>query len=313
VWLYARSRDQEILDNVPVPVQITLPSNQADNYNLELGGTSQVVVSFTGSPAHIRELRGMIQRNELHVDLTFTVPDERLAESRYSDTVLVDSTDIHTPPGVTPMVVEGRNRIPVTLHRLVEKRLPVRFDSALDEVVGPVEIDPPSVVVRGPQEVLDRVRAIPTVPSTQPSRSSNGPASTKVALVQELENRPVRVSPNRVTIHLPAKSRKVYELPDVPVQFLCPPNFTLRPHWLEKDERSGRLNLRLIGPTQDDAPRVYAFIDLTRGSFVSGLNHEPVQIQLPKDFQLADDAPRVIAFQLEPADFVPKSMGRVSP
>jgi hypothetical protein len=313
VWLYARSRDQEILDNVPLPVQISLPSNQADNYNLELGSTSQVIVSFTGSPMRMRELHAMLQRNDMHIGVNYAVPDERLSESRYSDTVIIESTDVHTPPGVTPMVVEGRNRIPVTLHRLVEKRLPVRFESALDEPVGPLDIDPPSVLVRGPQEVLDKIRALPTVPSTLPSRPVSGAAAavSKVPLVQELDNRPVRVSPNRVTIRLPAQSRKIYELQDVPVYFLCPPNFTLRPRFI--DDRSGKIALRLQGPVQDEPPKVYAFIELTRGSFLSGLNHEPVQLQLPKDFQLADDPPRVIAFELVPADFVPKTLGRPSP
>ena len=132
-----------------------------------------------------------------------------------------------------------------------------------------------------------------------------------MALVQELDNRPVRVSPAKVMIRLPAQTRKVYELQDVPVQFLCPPNFTLRPKFI--DERSGKINLRVQGPVQDEPPKVYAFIELTRGSFLSGLNHEPVQLQLPKDFQLADDPPRVIAFELVPADFVPKNMGRANP
>ena len=313
VWLYARSRDQEILDNVPIPVQINLPANQADNYSLELGGASQVIVSFTGPPARMRELQGMLQRNDLHVEVTFPIPDERLSESRFSDTVIIESTDVHTPPGVTPMVVEGRNRIPVTLHRLVEKLLPVRFESALDETVGPLEIDPPSVLVRGPQEVLDKVRAIPTVPSMLPPRPTSGAAAatSRVALLQELDNRPVRVAPNRVTIRLPAQSRKIYELQDVPVYFLCPPNFTLRPRFI--DERGGKIALRLLGPVQDEPPKVFAFIELTRGSFLSGLNHEPLQLQLPKDFQLADDPPRVLAFELVPADFVPKNMGRTSP
>ena len=30
VWLYARSRDQEMLDNVTVPVQVILSPRQAD-------------------------------------------------------------------------------------------------------------------------------------------------------------------------------------------------------------------------------------------------------------------------------------------
>jgi hypothetical protein len=306
VWLYARSRDQEILDNAPIPVQIVLPADQAEHYNLELGAASQVVVSFTGPPLRIRELRGMIQRNELHVEVTLPIPDERLTESRYSDTVVIESTDVHTPPGVTPMVVEGRNRIPVTLHRLIEKQLPVRFESALDEVVGPLEIDPPSVLVRGPQEVLDRARAIPTQPSVLPQRPTNSASRTMhVAVVQELEGRAVQVSPGKVTIRLPAQARKTYELQDVPVHFLCPANFTLRPRFA--DERSGKIVLRVNGPVQMETPKVFAFIELTRGSFPAGMNHEPVQIELPKDFQLADEPPGAMAFELVPVDAAPKN------
>src|SRR3954447_13826833 len=110
VWLYARSRDQETLDNVPVPVEVTLASHQADHYNLELTGSTQVVASFVGPPARIRELQGVLQRKELHVSRTLTVPDERLHESRYSDNLHIDPGDIHVPPGVTVTLVEGRNR-----------------------------------------------------------------------------------------------------------------------------------------------------------------------------------------------------------
>ena len=67
VWLYARSREQETLDNVAVPVQVTLSPRQAEQYDLELTGPSQVVLSFSGAPARMRELQGMLQRKELHV------------------------------------------------------------------------------------------------------------------------------------------------------------------------------------------------------------------------------------------------------
>src|SRR4051812_19602846 len=87
VWLYARSRDQEILDNVPIPVHVNLAASQADQYSLDLNGASQVMVSFSGPPARIRELRGILQRGELHVEYTLTVPEDRLHESRYSDTI----------------------------------------------------------------------------------------------------------------------------------------------------------------------------------------------------------------------------------
>jgi hypothetical protein len=31
IWLYARSRDQEILDNVTLPVQVSLAESEADH------------------------------------------------------------------------------------------------------------------------------------------------------------------------------------------------------------------------------------------------------------------------------------------
>jgi hypothetical protein len=304
VWLYARSRDQETLDNVPVPVQITLAAGQAEHYNVELTGASQVMVSFTGPPPRVRDVQAMLQRQELQVTITLTVPEERLNEPRYSDTVLVEASDVHAPAGLSVVMVEGRNRIPVTLHRLIERRLPVRFDHAQDEPGVQVILEPATVLVRGPQEVLDRARSVPTQPSELPTRPANAPlgaaAVGRAPLVQELEGRPVRVVPNRVTVRVPPLNRKLYDLPDVPIHFLCPANFNLRPRFY--DERMGRLHLRLQGPPQEEPPKVYAFIDLTRGRFVSGLNHEPLQLQLPKDFQLTDGPLPVRGFFLEPAD-----------
>ena len=305
VWLYARSRDQEILDNVPIPVHLTLAPHQADHYSLELNGPAQVMVSFTGSPPRIRELRGMLQRNELRIELTITVPDERLNESRYSDTIVVETSSVHAPPGVTAMTVEGRNRIPVTLHRLVERQLPVKLDHLQEELLGPVGMEPATVLVRGPQEVLDRAKAITTMPSEMPTRRADAPPNldtvTRMNLVQELEGRPVKVWPSKVTVRLPARQLRTYELNDVRVHFLCPANFLLRPHFFS--ERDGRISLRLQGPWQEEPPRVFAFIDLTKGPFTGGLNHEPLQLQLPKDFTLLAEPPRVMTFELDQPDF----------
>src|SRR5262249_34161523 len=123
-WLYLRSRDQELLDNVPIPVQVSLVPGQEEHYDLDVSGPCQVPVSFLGPPARIRELRGLLQRGELRIEITLAVPEERQEESRYSDTILIEASDVHPPPGVRPLLIEGRNRIPVTVHRLVEKRLP---------------------------------------------------------------------------------------------------------------------------------------------------------------------------------------------
>jgi hypothetical protein len=199
---------------------------------------------------------------------------------------------------------------------MIEKRMPVRFDNLRESLTsGPVLIDPPTVLVRGPRELLDRVQFIPTQPSELPVRpvhlSSDAAAIGRVPLVEELEGRPVRVSPLHVQVRVPGKARKLYELTDVQVQFLCPPNFMLRPRFI--DERSGKVNLKLLGPTSEEAPKVQVFIDLSKGKFVSGLNHEPLQLQLPREFQLAQDPPRVVAFELLPGDFVPEGLGLSAP
>src|SRR5436190_16721007 len=120
IWLSARSREQEVLDHVPVPVDITLGSAQGEQYSLEVAGPAQVLATFTGPPSRIRELRGLLQRDQVRVELNYTVPAERLKENRLPETLIVETTDIHTPPGVTTALVTGRNQVRLVLHRLGE-------------------------------------------------------------------------------------------------------------------------------------------------------------------------------------------------
>lgn len=310
VWLYAHNREQEVLDNVSVPVEVKVADHkQALDYDLELTSAAQVTLSFSGPHARIRELHGMIQRQQLRVTKAISVPAERRDEARYSDAVVVRPEDVNAPHGVQILIKEGKDRVPFVMHRLVEKPLPVRFDGIQEGASGPVLIDPPVVRVRGPREVLDRAAFVRTQPSDVNARAAHLPGGTavtgRVPLVAELEGRPVRVTPGHVNVRVPA--RKLYELTEVPVQFLCPANFHLRPKFI--DERVGVVTLKLYGPPQDEPPKAFAFIDLTRGKFTSGLNHEPLQLQLPRDFTLAQEVPRVVAFELLPGDFAPDGLG----
>src|SRR5207248_10961295 len=194
VWLYARSRDQEILDHVPVPVQVTLAQRQCGHYSLEVVGPSQVLATFTGPPARIRELRGLLQREDLRVELTFAVPADRLKEPRVSEVLTVEATDVHAPPGVTTTLVPGRNQVRLVLNRIIERRLPVCFDRSLETQLGPVVIEPETVLVRGPQEVVERLSAIATQPWILPNQAKgpNGSApSARVPLVHDIETRPI--------------------------------------------------------------------------------------------------------------------------
>ena len=299
VWLYARSRDQETLEHVPVPVQVVLGSQQAGQYELEVAGPQQVLATFSGPPSRIRELRAMVQRDELRVELPFTVPAERLRDSRVSEVLTVDpdSVQAQAPSGVTVSMVPGRNQVRLVLHRLIERRLPVRFDHSFETHLGPMAIDPPTVLVRGPQELLEKMTAIPTQACVLPHRPASAPAA-RVALIHEIENRAVTCTPPYVRVRsnpLPVKS---YELADVPVHFLCPANFAFRPRF---PGAGGKVTLRLSGPARDEYPRVYAFVDLTRVPATAGTHVEPVQIQYPRGFHL-DEGPRVrdVQFELVP-------------
>lgn len=313
VWLYMRSRDQEMLDNVQVPVSVSVSPGQRTQYELEVDGPTQVPVSFSGPPSRIREVRSLLQRGELRVAVTVSVPADSLEEARFRDTVRIEAGDIHPPSGVTPIVHEGRNRIPITLHRLVERRLEVRFEATGPQAIAQSLIEPASVLVRGPQEILDKARWIPTMPQVVKPRNEpliNQEIATlaMVPLVCELEGRRIRTSPETVAVKLALQpQQRLYELADVPIHFLCPAGFTLKP--LFGDERAGRITLRVQGPFGDEVPAVTAFIDLSGRKWEPGLYEERLKLQLPKDFQLAQAPPRLVTFQLVLADAVPAKPG----
>jgi hypothetical protein len=315
VWLYARSRDPEVLDNVPVPVQVVLSPEQAGRYDVEVTGPSQVPVSFRGPSSRIRELRRLLQEGGLRVDVTLVVPDDRKNESRYLDTVRVDAADVHAPPGVTVLIVDGRNRIPVTLRRLVQRRLPVRLDPPPDERVSQASLEPDTVLVRGPKVVLDRVRSIPTqvylsAPGADVAPDQESVTEAAVPLVRELDGRPVAPAPEAVTVRLTFRPReRIYQLADLPVEFLCPADFPLRPRFA--DEGAGKVNLRVAGPAGEEPPRVLAFVDLTRGPRRPGVYvDQPLRLQLPWEFRLAQDRPHAGPFELIPTADVPERATR---
>src|SRR5262245_48251920 len=213
VWLYARSRDQEILDHVPIPVHVALPPKQSGQYTLETVSPLQVLATFTGPPARIRELRALLQREELRVELPFAVPADRLKEPRVAEILTVEASDVHAPPGVTTTLVPGRNQVQLVLNRIIERRLPVCFDRSLETHLGPVVIEPETVLVRGPQEVVERLSAIATQPWILPhkAKSRDGSApSARVPLVHDIESRPICCDPCYVRVRIATQPYRTY-------------------------------------------------------------------------------------------------------
>jgi hypothetical protein len=122
-----------------------------------------------------------------------------------------------------------------------------------------------------------------------------------VPLVHELEGRRVQATPGAVKVRLTLKpGQKVYELTDIPVEFLCPANFPWKARFVG-GEHAGRVSLRILGPVLAEPPAVTAFIDLTQPGrqFTGGLyTDEPIRLQLPKEFELAQSPPRAAPFRL---------------
>jgi hypothetical protein len=306
IWLYTRGCDQNTLDHVPIPVQVCLAPEVADQYDLEVTGPSRVQVSFSGPPSRIRELRGKLQRGEVKVALMLSIPPERSGQSRYRDTLRVEPGDVPVPPGVTVFVFEDRNRIPVTVRRLVERLLPVRLDYT-DERISQVKLDPATVLVHGPQDILDRTRALSTLPYALPSSQDQSSATSlakeyikgTIRLTQELDGRPIRTTPASVAFRLHLRPlQKTYELSAVPIRFLCPTNLAGLPRFANAN--TGTVCVRVTGPAADGPPQVEAFVDLTRGKYGPGDNEGFLEIQLPRDYQLAEEPSRRVLFRLEP-------------
>ena len=61
-----------------------------------------------------------------------------------------------------------------------KRRLPVRFDHGPADAVSEAVIDPPNVLVRGPQEVLDRLSSIAAQPCSLPGPPEGTTAETVV-------------------------------------------------------------------------------------------------------------------------------------
>lgn len=324
VWLHTRTREQETLDNVPVPVNIRLSGPDAERFQMELNGPSQVVASFTGPAVRIRELRGLLQRGEVAVAVPYSVPTERASDSRFLDTIGVKAEQVAAPPGVTVTVLAGQNRVPVTLRRLIERPLPVTVDHALGDRAGAVAVEPPTVVVRGPQEVVERLTSVPTRPFLLPRNTPTDamqdvPTRSSIALREEIDGQTLTTVPDRVTLKLTLRpKRKAYTV-RVPVHFLCPANCPWQPQWVAQArpvgqelgqspaEGVGSAEVTFTGPAQDEPPTVKAFVDLTGREF--GLlvdlrarlyTDEPIQLQLPKEFQVTSAPPRAEPFQLFP-------------
>jgi len=309
VWVYTRSRDQEVIDNHPVLVDLEINPGQAAHYELEDPTPRTVHVSFSGPPSRIRELRAHLRRDEIHLKHTISIPEDRLQEDEYFDQLRIDPVQIPVPPGVVTTILESQNRIPVKLWRVLEKQLPVRLVHDGPERVEQEILEPSVVTIRGRKQQLKNLEQWPTqLLSISEKRAALQPVPVEetVALASDINGRTVRATPSAVLVRFTLKPRQTLrEITEIPVQFLCPANFPYRVEFV--NDRAGKVTVRVQGPASEDRPAVTAYVDLTARKFGPGLHaEEPLRIQLPPGFQLVGEPPRLSSFRLVPLDSVAK-------
>jgi hypothetical protein len=305
IWLYTHSRGEAVLDNVAIPVDLQLSSGQQNLYDLEIQGPRQVTASFSGASSRIRELRRKLQRGLVKAVIPCSVPEQRLKDGRFSEKIQVEPGHIAVPPGVMTVLTEEGNLLQATFYRIVERQLPVRLEHTPEARVRPLEIEPAMVTVRGPKEVLERARFIPTQPyGFAPSPEGSVEESIvqgQVELVSEMGGKTIQARPETVTFTCRVQPKqKIYELTEVPVLFLSPPGFPWRPRF--GPDQTGKISLRIMGPPGEEIPPVHGFVDLTKGNFTRGRNLEPIHVKLPREFQLVPQGPQLISFHLDEID-----------
>ena len=209
VWVYARSRERETLDNQPVSVELRLSASQADQFQMDSPAQSQIRVTFAGSPNAVRELRWQLSQGDVAVRLEYSVPEDQRERATVEDSVRVDAADILVPPGITVLPVEGRNRVPVALTRLGEKNVKVRVEGIGTEE-SRLKVTPEMVTVKGARVALDRLLELPLSLGAQGAESFDLTLGRplRVALPKMWENRSITCVPDSVvvSIHGPPKS-----------------------------------------------------------------------------------------------------------
>ena len=300
IWLYMHGRAHQTLDHVQVPIVVQLTPTQRDLFDLELPPAPKATVSFTGPGIRMRELRKKLYRGQLQATIAYVISEDRSKESTFADVVHMEEAVLNVPPGILVEWFDPNLTLPVTVHRLTERSLPVKLEYTGDVRVSGIKLEPSMVLVRGPKSVLDRAQSISTLPfefTTPTDEEAKDANKESVGLVGELGGRPIQVTPTQVDFRAKVQSRKrVREVVDVPIRFAIPDRYPWQPRF---EGNAGKLNLRVIGPTGDESPRIRAYVDLDQPAYVLGRNDGPVRIELPKDFELVEHRTPMATFYLD--------------
>lgn len=309
VWVYLRSRDQEV-QSYPIPVEVSIDPQQSDRYIFDSKPENQTVrVKFFGLPSRLREVKELVEGHNLVIRKVVRVPTEvdLRQDNEYQEVVQFESSALTLPLGVHADINPVEGRLQVKLRRMMERTIqlqPMVITGTAQYEVDNIRLEPSTVKVFGPKSVLEQMTQLvldpwqPRLPAGLTMTEEE--VSGSVRLPDKIKQEPVRTVPDRVEIRARLKpALRVYEVNDVSISFLCPANFPYRPVFTA--ERHGAIaQLKIRGPL-NRSPEVRAYIDLTaRPNLKPGLYpDEAIMIDLPNGYFLAQEPPRLSAFKLE--------------
>src|SRR5262249_21696851 len=138
VWMYMHSRAHQTLEHTQIPVTIQLAHSQRDQFMLELPTMPKATVSFSGPSSRMRDLKKKLYRGQIQAVVPYTVQDDKQKESTFFDTANIEGAKIGLPPGIMMEWSDANLSVPVTVHRIVERVLPVKLDFTGDVRVSQI-------------------------------------------------------------------------------------------------------------------------------------------------------------------------------
>lgn len=311
VWVYLRSRDQEV-QSYPIPIEISLDPQQQDRYSFDGKPENQTVrVKFYGLPSRLREVKDQVESRSIVLRHMVKVPQvvDQRQDNEYQEVIQFDGSSMTLPLGVHADINPVEGRMQIKLRRMMERTLELQQNVTTGSpqyLVDNIRLEPATIKVIGPKSVLEQMDQLLLEP-WQP-RLPTGLTMTEeevrgfIQLPNKIKQEVVKMVPERVEITARLKpALKEYELSDVPISFLCPPNFAYRPVFTS--DRLGYIaKLKVRGP-MNRTPEVKAYVDLTTKqsqNLKTGLYaDEAIMLDLPEGFYLAQPQPKLSTYRLE--------------
>ena len=298
LWVYA---DQHITrqESLAIPLRLVLPA--------DIRAQTSVTVLRVRVSGPNRAVAALKEREgELRINYTPDVETSAL-ESSKTITIVLTPNDVRLPAEVNILGIEP-DTLQAKLIRYAEKTLSVS-PTIVGEVASGYEIgenilvDPPSVAVRGPEDLLERLEAIPTEPvSVQGLKASHTRGGVKIATKagdSTLE------CDRTVDVLVPIKRQVIQrEFANIPVAVFAPADFPYRVNLSTRKSVSLRGTKEAISALRPEDIRL--FVDVSGLKPRSEPYEEKVYGLVPPDVSFEGELGSVTFEILEPAAGVPK-------